>query len=276
MTHDEVFLQSIRAAPDDDVPRLIYADWLEEHGRTDRAEFIRVQCRLANPLVAGEGRLTLRAEELLRANWNEWVTPLRELVGPKRDKYGEGWLREEYHPDGLAHFYRGFVDKLALGATRFLSHADTLLGLVPLRSLQLWGAGRCAGELAECSRLAGLQTLAFSDYWDAPLTPHDAPALAASPYLKGLTSLHLGWNSLADEGVKALTRAPWLTTLVTLDLTDNGISDTGAHALADCPSFVRLRTLYLRRNPISGIGRTALTTSPHLRRLERLDLDREA
>ncbi|HWG46150.1 MAG TPA: TIGR02996 domain-containing protein [Gemmataceae bacterium] len=276
MTHDEVFIHSIREAFHDDVPRLIYADWLEEHGQADRAEFIRIQCCLARPLAPDERGLTARAEELLRDHWKEWVMPLCELVGPKRDRYGEDWLREEFHPDALAHFHRGFVDKLALDAERFVSPAGALLALLPLRVLKLWGAGHCARELAECPRLAGLQTLAFSDYWDAPLTPHDAPALAASPYLSGLTALHLGWNSLADEGVKALTRAPWLASLVTLDLTDNGISDAGAHALADCPAFVRLRTLYLRRNPISSAGRTALTTSPHLYQLERLDLDVEA
>src|SRR5262245_36776173 len=46
MTHDD-FLQEILADPDDDVPRLIYADWLEEHGDPLRAEFIRAQCELA-------------------------------------------------------------------------------------------------------------------------------------------------------------------------------------------------------------------------------------
>jgi uncharacterized protein (TIGR02996 family) len=30
---DRAFLQAIMAAPDDDAPRLIYADWLDEHLR---------------------------------------------------------------------------------------------------------------------------------------------------------------------------------------------------------------------------------------------------
>ena len=41
MNHDDAFLQAILDAPDDDTPRLVYADWLEEHGQPDRAEFIR-------------------------------------------------------------------------------------------------------------------------------------------------------------------------------------------------------------------------------------------
>ena len=39
---------AIIAHPDEDTPRLVYADWLDEHGDPDRAAFIRVQCRLAD------------------------------------------------------------------------------------------------------------------------------------------------------------------------------------------------------------------------------------
>ena len=48
MVDSEAFLTDIRAAPDDDVPRLVYADWLEEKGEPTRAELIRVQCELSN------------------------------------------------------------------------------------------------------------------------------------------------------------------------------------------------------------------------------------
>jgi uncharacterized protein (TIGR02996 family) len=41
------FLADICAHPDDDAPRLIYADWLTDEGREARAEFIRVQVRAA-------------------------------------------------------------------------------------------------------------------------------------------------------------------------------------------------------------------------------------
>ena len=42
-----IFMQDIRDAPADDLPRLIYADWLDDNGDSPRADFIRVQCRLA-------------------------------------------------------------------------------------------------------------------------------------------------------------------------------------------------------------------------------------
>ena len=36
----------------EDTDFLIYADWLEEQGRLDRAEFIRVQCGLMSPAIS--------------------------------------------------------------------------------------------------------------------------------------------------------------------------------------------------------------------------------
>jgi uncharacterized protein (TIGR02996 family) len=48
-TEQTALLQRILEAPADDIPRLIYADWLEEKGQDKRAEFIRVSCRLHIP-----------------------------------------------------------------------------------------------------------------------------------------------------------------------------------------------------------------------------------
>jgi uncharacterized protein (TIGR02996 family) len=47
VTHHDAFLESILESPNDDTPRLIYADYLDEHFETDRAKFIRVQSLLA-------------------------------------------------------------------------------------------------------------------------------------------------------------------------------------------------------------------------------------
>src|SRR5262245_42394378 len=42
---EEAFLRAISATPDDDAPRLVYADWLDEHS-DPRAEVVRLQVRL--------------------------------------------------------------------------------------------------------------------------------------------------------------------------------------------------------------------------------------
>jgi uncharacterized protein (TIGR02996 family) len=46
MTHD-AFLQAILDAPDDETPRLVYADWLEDNGDEARGRLIRAQCAAA-------------------------------------------------------------------------------------------------------------------------------------------------------------------------------------------------------------------------------------
>lgn len=274
MTHDEAFLQAIREAPNDDTPRRIYADWLEENRRADRAEFIRLQCRLASMPDSSTDRPALmdRAEELLRRHWEEWVGPLRAIVGPRRDRYGESWLGEKPPADAARHFVRGFVNGTSLDAESFVRHARDLRYLIPQFDwLHLWGAGRCARALAGVAELEGLSTLAFTDYYDAPLRAGDAFALAASLYLYDLSTLVLSYNSLGDEGAEALAQAPWLVRVTWLDLTDNGLSDRGVHALAQSPYLVNLQTLHLQRNYLTSDGIAALTGSPYLRRLRRLE-----
>jgi uncharacterized protein (TIGR02996 family) len=48
MSDEAALLKAIISHADEDTPRLAYADWLDENGDPIRAEFIRVQCRLAD------------------------------------------------------------------------------------------------------------------------------------------------------------------------------------------------------------------------------------
>ena len=43
---ERAFFDRIRDEPAEDGPRLIFADWLDENGQPDRAEFIRLQVAL--------------------------------------------------------------------------------------------------------------------------------------------------------------------------------------------------------------------------------------
>ena len=107
MTQRDAFLRAIREHPDDDTPRLVYADWLDEHGDADRAEFIRAQCALAR-LEDGPERWELngRCEALRQQHAAEWLGPARDLVAS-------------------AEFTRGLVSRVALTAERFLGEART-------------------------------------------------------------------------------------------------------------------------------------------------------
>lgn len=50
---EAAFLDDIIAHPDDDTLRLIYSDWLQDHGEGERAEFIRAQVEYAALDTAG-------------------------------------------------------------------------------------------------------------------------------------------------------------------------------------------------------------------------------
>lgn len=82
------FLRAIHAAPDDDVARLAFADWLEERGDA-RGELLRVATELevlaiSSPPARRErlararriGQLTRRWRELIRPDYQPWLAGL--------------------------------------------------------------------------------------------------------------------------------------------------------------------------------------------------------
>ena len=77
-------LKAILAAPDDDLPRLVFADWLEENGTTDadaaRAEFIRLGC-----LSKAKLKITSAETKWIDANWQR-LLPSVIGAAPKRVK----------------------------------------------------------------------------------------------------------------------------------------------------------------------------------------------
>jgi uncharacterized protein (TIGR02996 family) len=272
MTHNEAFLRAIREAPDDDVPRLIYADWLDDHGQSDRAELIRVQIERSHLPVADPRRVGLasRAADLLRAHWQDWVGPLRALVNSDGAWVAEHWLLLDYDLRALERFRRGFVESLTLRTATFLRTGEELARLEPIHHLRLWRTGPLARDLAACPALAGLTTLDFADRHQAPLDDAGAEALSRSPHLGQLTTLHLAHNNLGDAGLAALAGAPWLANLRTLDLIENGFSIAGVKALAGRP--LRLTTLLLARNLLGDAALVELAGSPGCSRLTTLDL----
>jgi uncharacterized protein (TIGR02996 family) len=80
MRHDEAFLQAIIENPEDDAPRLVYADWLEERG-DPRGEFIRLQCLLDRTALDDSRRpeLLRRERQMLADHGPSWAPP--ELFG---------------------------------------------------------------------------------------------------------------------------------------------------------------------------------------------------
>jgi len=68
-------LAACRARPADDLPRLVLADWLDENGQPERAEFVRIQVEVSHPTADVERirGLKKREAELLAEHENEWT-----------------------------------------------------------------------------------------------------------------------------------------------------------------------------------------------------------
>jgi uncharacterized protein (TIGR02996 family) len=87
MTEREALLAAVCEHPDDDTPRLVFADWLDEHGEPDRAEFIRLQCLRAKGDAPWEEyrRWLMRELELWEAHGDHWLAELPSCPAPELD-----------------------------------------------------------------------------------------------------------------------------------------------------------------------------------------------
>src|SRR5436305_9462466 len=119
---DAAFLRAIRERPDDDLPRLIYADYLDERG-DPRGEFIRIQIeRPTLPFhTARRYELLARERELLRRHEDEWLGPLAAIVSSHE-------------------FRRGFIDGVLVMTEAFVAHAETIFDWAPVQRVKLRGA----------------------------------------------------------------------------------------------------------------------------------------
>jgi uncharacterized protein (TIGR02996 family) len=254
-TSDEAFLQDIRENPEDDAPRLVYADWLDERGQAERAEFIRIQCRLARaPHALGSPVLRRREQELLKQHAKEWRAPLRKFANK-------------------IEFFRGFPGFMVLSPTAFIKHAEDIFRLAPVSHVKFRMRAderELAGDLGRCPALAGVTTI---DLQANNLGGDRAGKLLGSPHLTRLRHLKLNNNGLGNKGMQVLSGLPVLGQLESLDLTGNNIGTVGLGALAASPHLTTLKSLTLTRNPdILGEGLQALASSPQVRGLERLTL----
>ncbi len=79
-THPQLLalLEAAKQRPEDDGARLVLADWLEDNGQPERAEFVRLQLRLAAGKITPAGRVKLeaRCDRLLEHRGGCWLGPL--------------------------------------------------------------------------------------------------------------------------------------------------------------------------------------------------------
>jgi uncharacterized protein (TIGR02996 family) len=285
------FIQAISAEPDDDTHRLVFADWLDDHGDPERAEFIRLQIDLdkMNWLEPGYDEKERRARGLEHQNRERWFAE-PAVLQPYADR---------------VRYQRGFPEEIKLTVEEFAEHGSVLLQTHPVHTLRVRGKfGKAeAAALAACPALAWLPGLRLGD--DSRCNKDALTAILASPHLSRLTALGLpscnvtlaslrtllgspvlanlrrlelrGNEQLGDRGAELLAGAPGLANLTHLNLTTTDLGDVGAHALAESENLGRLECLELGwdlgwGNRVTGAGVQALVTSPQLRSLKSLPL----
>jgi uncharacterized protein (TIGR02996 family) len=287
------FLQHITAEPDDDTPRLIYADWLEEHGDADRAEFIRVQIeRTSLPKWdARQVRLRLRERELLALHKGRWMAELPDIKGVVWDEFRRGFvataafarvtvLRERADECWAA----APIEAVSVPWPRKRERCHTIAPIAGLRELLICGS---LGDPAEVGQLANAPLLSTLRVLAIPKANLGAAAfvlLTSSPHLGSLKALRLPGNAIGNGGVDALTGAASLDSLEELDLSemdsyssygeDPIIEALGAEALAGWPGMGRIRSLNLSGSSFGQDGLRALLRSPHATGLKELALGR--
>lgn len=95
-------IASILANPQEDTPRLVYADFLEEQGEVERAEFVRAQVELARlpsePLMTCSGMMFANHMEAQthsnRCEWCQWTHIRDGKIEPLRRRERELFTHE--------------------------------------------------------------------------------------------------------------------------------------------------------------------------------------
>jgi uncharacterized protein (TIGR02996 family) len=136
------FLDAIRERPDDDAPRLVYADWLEENGDPDHARFIRLTVGRAGRRWSPEASALL--EQLLPRWLGVFDLPIvRGALGT--DESGLSFVRQVRRVrcshrrfgqwartvEFTVTFGRGFAERLAVGLWDAMQIAPALLHTHP-------------------------------------------------------------------------------------------------------------------------------------------------
>jgi uncharacterized protein (TIGR02996 family) len=285
MSDEAALLAAIAAHPDEDTPRLMYADWLDEHGQGVRAEFIRVQIEVSHieqlPRIELNRYVGLfrRQQELLDNHRAELLGPLARLAAGVRVEFSRGFLGEvmlsAFHFNQYRHLLAGVQPLPRITVEGPVGVVRSFLGFaVPHATadaqLELVTAIRTLPDAEEDDWPANLQYAAFDaqtwprldtlDVSGCHLGDSGLAMLFWSSY-PALIDLDLSGNDLSDGAVESLLSTALPKQLKRLILGGNDITDVGAVALANrWPTGAddRLETLNLRFSPIGQAGHAAL------------------
>jgi len=180
VSEEAAFIRAICEQPADDTLRLVFADWLDEHDQSDRAEFIRLQCWHAHnwPTHALLTGCRCRSCKTLRR--------VRTLL----DRHGATWAGVVHGPCVFIHWYRGFIETIHIRACHFASHPRlvAMFGAHPITVVRLADVIYPLAVRLWCHHWVPLEDDQFSETLRAailnlPLFESEADAVAASSRL---------------------------------------------------------------------------------------------
>jgi uncharacterized protein (TIGR02996 family) len=282
----KAFLDDIVANIDDDTPRLVYADWLEENDKPERAEFIRVQVERARlpKWDPAQVRLRLREQELLKKHAEEWLSEMPDIKGATWEGFRRGIVADVSFASFAAMRINAHACRAVAPVEAVTVHWPRKEGkksvwqIAELRELTL--TGRPWDEVAWLAASPQLSTLRILT--TLGLSAGDMSQLVASPHLARLRALRLVSNGLGTTGVRALVEAATLTVLEELDLSGPGyyeqyyedpiINTVGMETLAGWAGLAHVRSLTLSGSDVRPAGLRALLRSPHAGSLKELSL----
>ena len=294
-------LAAIRSDPDDDTPRLVLADWLDEHGESERAEFIRVQCRMARlasdwdrPQAVGAhaksremegvcpefGVLAARAADLAAEHGGRWTDGLPPVVA-EVSRTGLQTVFVRGLPAVYARWWvgepepRDVLDDLqdAAGGSAFAWVAHVGIDLSE-RSDGYGYEEDWQDGLTRHPAFALVNELDLS--WSSNVMDDALPDLAAAGPLPALRTLGLHVEQIGHE-VEFLRRLTNLSALGDLDVSnweEVGSYDGRSRPPFEWPSLPRLRLLDVAGTCVTDADLTRLADSGQYPLLRQIHVER--
>jgi uncharacterized protein (TIGR02996 family) len=258
MSDADALLNAIAAHPEEDTPRLMFADWLDEHGHPVRAEFIRVQIAIA------------QKEHLPRAMKNRFVDLYKrnqELIDDHRAEL-LGPLKI-LPPKAEVEFRRGFVWEVGLSAFHFNQHRHTIAEVRPRPRVAVKDSvGVLGGFLGFnifpapteplLELVTSIHTVATDDDDSRDWGLEDEPAVLQGLTWPRLEALDISGSRLGNANTILLLTYSSYPVLSDLDVSANYLTDAAVEALLDSSLPTQLRRLILGGNDITSAGAIAL------------------
>lgn len=131
--------------PENDGPRLVFAEWCERNGEEDRAAFVWIQCVLARAGARevaefGGRRVSVAA---LRKRERELLTAMLDTGTPeRRARTIASWVWSDgvFGPDVAVigrQFRRGFIESVSLTSAQWVARGDAIVAAHPVRNVRL-------------------------------------------------------------------------------------------------------------------------------------------